>query len=73
MLGTDQRLAMTIGGLLLVGGVLISQALIGTWVTFSIGAATAVGAHLTPWAFRELTIRRFVRRLRRWPAPHRRS
>ncbi|MFI9720770.1 hypothetical protein ACIHFE_14100 [Streptomyces sp. NPDC052396] len=69
MLDEEQRLALTIAGLLLVGGVLLGQALIGTWVTFALSAGTIVGYYLTPWICEEVTVRRFTRQLRRWPTP----
>ncbi|GAA0462489.1 hypothetical protein GCM10009544_26200 [Streptomyces stramineus] len=72
MLGEEQKLAITIGGLLLVGGVLISQALLGTWPTFSVAATVFVGAYVAPRLLQELTIRRFGRQLRRQLGAHRR-
>lgn len=67
----EQRLAITIAGLMLVSGVLIGQEVIGTWATFAAGSSVFVGAYTLPLIVRELTVRRFNRRLRRWPTSRR--
>lgn len=68
-----QRLAVTLAGLLLVGGVLISQELIGTWATFAASSSAFIGAYALPLLIRELIVQRFNRRLRRWPTSRRRA
>ncbi|MBB5117582.1 hypothetical protein AF335_03465 [Streptomyces eurocidicus] len=57
----EQRLAITISGLLL-GGTLVCQALIGTWGTFTTGAAPIVVTYVTPMAHEELAVKRFAAR-----------
>ncbi|MCD9144347.1 hypothetical protein LUZ28_07475 [Streptomyces albireticuli] len=65
----EQRLAITIGGLLLLGGTLVCQAVTGTWVTFTAGAALIIVTYVVPMAHEELAVRRFARRLRRATSP----
>lgn len=61
----DQALAVTVGLLLLVGGVLIGRELIGVWGTFGVAVVLIVGGYLAPRIVRWLTVRQFGRRLRR--------
>ncbi|WKK26989.1 hypothetical protein QZH56_16185 [Streptomyces olivoreticuli] len=62
----EQRLAITVAGLPLLGGALIGQRLIGTWATFAVGAGVFVGAYVTPLVLREPAVRRLSQRLRQW-------
>ncbi|MEU2856711.1 hypothetical protein [Streptomyces syringium] len=61
----QQALAITIGLLLLVGGVLLGDALVGPWLTFAAAVSLVLLYYLGPTLVRELTIRRFARKLRR--------
>jgi hypothetical protein len=61
----DQGLAITISLLLLIGGTLLGQRLIGTWPTFAIGVGLVVGGYVLPAVVREIAVRRFARQLRR--------
>lgn len=61
----DQDLAVAIGLLLLVGGVLVGDALVGPWLTLAAGVALVLTHYLGPAVVRELAVRRFARKLRR--------
>lgn len=65
----EQRLAITIVGLLLVGEVLINQAPIGTWATFSTSAAIILCMYAGPRVAHELAVQRLRRWLGRRPMP----
>ncbi|QSY48114.1 MULTISPECIES: hypothetical protein [Streptomyces] len=61
----QQSLAVAIGLLLLVGGVLVGDALVGPWPTLTVGIALVLIHYLGPAVARELIIRRFARQIRR--------
>jgi hypothetical protein len=61
----DQGLAITVGLLLVVGGVLIGVGLVGVWRTFTVAVVLIVGGYLSPAVARWVTVRRFARSLRR--------
>ncbi|MEU1824806.1 MULTISPECIES: hypothetical protein [Streptomyces] len=61
-----QELAVTIGLLLLVGGVLLGDALFGPWPTLAVGVTFVLVHYLGPHAGGEVAVRRFARRLRRY-------
>ncbi|MEU1707555.1 hypothetical protein ABZ478_19375 [Streptomyces sp. NPDC005706] len=61
----DQRLAVAVA-LLLVGGVLIGQGLIGTWGTFAAAVVLILGGYLAPAIIRWLAVRRFRQQLAQW-------
>ncbi|MFI9311119.1 hypothetical protein [Streptomyces triculaminicus] len=61
----QQALAITLGLLLLVGGVLLGDALIGPWPTFTAAVSLVLLHYLGPTLAREVTVRRFARQLRR--------
>ncbi|MCC2275754.1 hypothetical protein LKL35_10030 [Streptomyces sp. ET3-23] len=61
----QQALAVAIGLLLLVGGVLVGDATVGPWPTFAAGVALVLVHYLGPAVARELTVRRFARQIRR--------
>lgn len=60
-----QALAVTLGLLLLIGGVLLLREVAGVWWAFTITAGAVVGAYYLPDITRRLITRRAVRRLRR--------
>ncbi|ORT53323.1 hypothetical protein BKD26_38700 [Streptomyces sp. CB03238] len=62
----EQALAVTVGLLLLIGGVLMARELLGVWVAFGLGSGAVVGGYCLPWVIRWVTIRRAVRQLRRY-------
>lgn len=61
-----QRLAITLGLLLLIGGVLIGSQLIGVWLTFGISTSIIVGVYAGTQVKYEIKVRRFIRRMRHW-------
>ncbi|MFI9238503.1 hypothetical protein [Streptomyces sp. NPDC053079] len=61
----QQALAAAIGLLLLVGGVLVGDALVGPWPTFAAGVTLVLTHYLGPSVVREITVKRFARQLRR--------
>lgn len=61
----EQRLAITIALLLLIGGTLLGQQLIGTWPTLAVGVVLVVGGYALPLLVREALARRVARELRR--------
>ncbi|MFI9307361.1 hypothetical protein [Streptomyces triculaminicus] len=61
----QQALAIRLGLLLLVGGVLLGDALIGPWPTFAAAVSLVLLHYLGPALAREVTVRRFARQLRR--------
>lgn len=60
-----QALAVTLGLLLLIGGVLLVNAWAGPFVAFAAGAGPVVAAYTGPRIIRSLAARRAVRRLLR--------
>lgn len=60
-----QALAVTLGLLLLIGGVLVADATVGPWWAFGGAAGPVVTGYLAPGLAREIEVRRFRRRLRR--------
>lgn len=61
----DQALAIAIGALLLIGGALVGDALVGPWPTLTAGVSLVLIHYLGPVVARELTVRRFARQIRR--------
>ncbi|MFJ4577619.1 hypothetical protein ACIP4W_41025 [Streptomyces sp. NPDC088846] len=57
----DDALAVTVGLLLLIGGVLLLQGWLGTWPAFGIAAGTVVGGYYVPGITRWVTVRWAVR------------
>ncbi|MFG2183400.1 hypothetical protein ACGFLS_32415 [Streptomyces abikoensis] len=61
-----QALAVTLALLLLIGGVLVGDATVGPWWTLAGAAGPVVTGYLAPGIGREIAVRRFRRRVRRW-------
>ena len=61
----DQALAVTLGLLLLIGGVLLIDLWFGPYVAFAAGAGPVVTAFALPRLWRRLAVRRAVRRFLR--------
>ena len=57
---------MTLAALLLIGGTLVGERLIGTWATLTVGVVLVVGVYMAPVVARAVAVRRFARQLRRW-------
>ncbi|MFB7225661.1 MULTISPECIES: hypothetical protein [Terrabacteria group] len=57
--------AVTVGLLLLIGGVLLMRQLWGVWAAFALAAAPVLACYLGPPIAREVAVRRFARQLRR--------
>lgn len=62
----EQALAVTVGLLLLIGGVLIARELLGLWLAFTVAVVPVVGGYAAPIVARWLTLRRFARAVRRY-------
>jgi uncharacterized membrane protein YfcA len=60
-----QALAVTLGLLLLIGGVLLVSCWAGPFTAFAAGAGPILAAYLGPRLARRLAVHRAVRRLRR--------
>ncbi|MEU9523696.1 hypothetical protein [Streptomyces sp. NPDC048224] len=62
----DQALAVTVGLLLLIGGTLLVQQLVGTWPTLAVGVVLVTGGYAARPLAHEVAVRRFARQLRRY-------
>ncbi|MFB1041527.1 hypothetical protein [Streptomyces chrestomyceticus] len=60
-----QALAVTLGLLLLVGCTLLLRELTGVWAAFAVSCGLTLAGYAAPGLARELTVRRYARRLRR--------
>jgi predicted anti-sigma-YlaC factor YlaD len=69
----DQRLAVTLAGLLLVGGTLIVREEWGLWPAVAVGMVPVLVAYAAPAAARRIAVALAVHQLRRRLAAHERT
>lgn len=60
-----QALAVTLGLMLLVGGVLLLRETAGVWAAFGVGVGLVLAGYAALAVAREIAVRRWARRLRR--------